>query len=99
HRDSLERFRQFAAWRRDLLWRLAATPCLDATVVRQGNCLILNWTFAAGILSLVVNPTDATQDCACLICSRSIARGHYEQHGDVLRLGPWAAVAWVSDGT
>jgi 1,4-alpha-glucan branching enzyme len=95
-RASLNRFRQLAGWRREMVWPLAATPCLDANSVRQGNSLIVNWVFEAGTLSMALNPNDAPADIGCLICERCVSTGDYSQHGEVLRLGPWSAVAWSS---
>jgi 1,4-alpha-glucan branching enzyme len=95
-RDALERFRTLARFRREIVWPLAATPCLDATSARQGNCLIINWKFEAGTLSMALNPTDSPMDIGCLICGPPVATGDFAQHGEVLRLGSWAAVVWVT---
>ena len=78
------------------LWPLSATPCLDARTARQGNCLIVTWQFEAGSLSMALNPTSASADLACLVSSDPVFSGQYSFHGDVLRLGPWSAVAWSS---
>ena len=48
-RAALDRFRQLGGWRRDMVWPLAATPCVDARSFRIGNCLIVNWVFEIGI--------------------------------------------------
>jgi maltooligosyltrehalose trehalohydrolase len=93
-RAALERFRLLARWRREKLWPLAATPCLEARTVRQGNCLIVTWQFEAGTLSIALNPTAAPADLACLVCADLVSTGEFSQHGEVLRLGPWSAVAW-----
>lgn len=93
-RDALNHFRQLAQWRRDKVWPLSASPCLDAKSVRQGNCLIVSWVFEAGTLSMALNPTDRPADLACLVHDHSVSTGEYSQLGDVLRLGPWSAVAW-----
>jgi maltooligosyltrehalose trehalohydrolase len=37
---ALDRFRRLARWRRQKVWPLTATPCLNAKTARQGNCLI-----------------------------------------------------------
>jgi maltooligosyltrehalose trehalohydrolase len=95
HRAALERFRMLARCRRQMVWPLAATPCQGVESARQGNCLIVNWTFEAGTLSMALNPTDVAMDIGCLICAAAISTGDYSQHGEVLRLGPWSAVAWV----
>jgi maltooligosyltrehalose trehalohydrolase len=91
---ALERFRKLAGWRREKLWPLAATPCLDARAARQGNCLIVSWQFEAATLSIALNPTAAPADVACLIYGPTASTGDYSQQGEVLRLGPWSAVAW-----
>jgi maltooligosyltrehalose trehalohydrolase len=94
HRSSLERFRQLTRFRREIVWPLTATPCLDAQTARHGNCLIVIWQFQGGALSMALNPTGAPADCGCLICSHPVSTGEWSQHGDVLRLGAWSAVAW-----
>jgi malto-oligosyltrehalose trehalohydrolase len=96
HRSSIERFRQLARFRREMVWPLTATPCLDARSARHGNCLIVTWEFEVGSLSMALNPTGAPADCGCLICTHPVSTGEWSQHGDVLRLGAWTAVAWTS---
>jgi malto-oligosyltrehalose trehalohydrolase len=93
-RAALDRFRTLARWRRDRLWPLAATPCLDARTARQGNSLIVSWVFEAGTLSMALNPTGFPADIACVVTAPPLATGQYEHHGEVLRLGPWSAVVW-----
>jgi len=93
-RAALDRFRQLASWRRDRLWPLSSTPCLDAKTSRQGNRLILNWVFEAGMLSMALNPTNNAADLACIITGPPVSTGDFSQEGEVLRLGPWSAVAW-----
>ena len=94
HLSSLHRFRQLASFRRDKVWPLAATPCADATSARHGQGIIVNWMFHAGTLTLALNPTAAPIDIPCLILDAPVYTGDFQQHGDVLRLGPWSAVAW-----
>jgi malto-oligosyltrehalose trehalohydrolase len=94
HRAALERFRALAALRRELVWPLTATPCLDARSARQGIGLIVNWIFEAGTLSLALNPSEAPIDITCAIQDRPAATGTFDQTGEVLRLGAWSAVAW-----
>ena len=93
-RDALDRFRTLASWRRDRLWPLAATPCLKATTARQGNCLVVTWTFEAGHLSMALNPYDAPADVACRIGGDPVSTGTFSSDGDVLHLGSWSAVVW-----
>ena len=91
---ALDRFRTLVRWRRERLWPLAATPCIEAKTARQGNCLIVTWVFEAGELSLALNPTDRAADLACRIDRHPVSTGAYSQSGEVLRLGCWSAVAW-----
>lgn len=93
-RQALERFRTLARYRREKLWPLAATPCLEARTARQYNALIVTWQFEAGCLTIALNPTDAPVDLACVITGAPVSTGDYSQHGEVLRLGAWSAVAW-----
>jgi maltooligosyltrehalose trehalohydrolase len=94
-RASLARFRTLAGWRRELVWPLSSTPCLNASSARQGNGLVVNWTFEAGVLSMALNPTDAPIDLACDILGSPVTTGDFGQHADLLRLGPWSGVAWT----
>lgn len=93
-RAAIDRFRTLARWRRERLWPLAATPCLDARTARQGNCLIVNWVFEAGTLSMALNPAETPADLSCLVDKPAISTGDFSQHGPVLRLGRWSAVVW-----
>lgn len=94
-RASLDRFRLLSSWRRDMVWPLTATPCLDAKSVRQGNAFVVNWIFEAGVLTMALNPNDAAADLACDILNTPVTTGEYCQLTHVLRLGPWSAVAWT----
>ena len=96
HRDALDRFRMLAGFRRDHVWPLAATPCLDARSSRQGNSLIVNWEFEAGTLSMALNPVDSPCEIACVVHGTPVSTGTVAQAGDNLQLGPWSAVAWSS---
>lgn len=93
-RDALERFRALARWRREMLWPLAATPCLDARTGRQGKAIVVSWVFAAGVLTMALNPSDHPADIACVITAPPVSSGDFSQHGELLRLGPWSAVCW-----
>jgi maltooligosyltrehalose trehalohydrolase len=92
--EALARFRTLASYRRDKVWPLAATPCLDARTARVGNCLIINWIFEAGTLSMALNPNDHPGDIACIVTGPPVSTGQYSQNGDVLRLGAWSAIVW-----
>jgi malto-oligosyltrehalose trehalohydrolase len=93
-RAALERFRTLTAWRRERLWPLSATPCLDARTGRQGAAIVVSWIFEAGTLTMALNPSDLPTDIACRITTKPVATGEFFQHGEVLRLGAWSAVAW-----
>lgn len=93
-RAALDRFRTLASWRRSKVWPLAATPCLDARTARRGNCLIVSWIFEAGTLSMALNPTKSPADIGCIVTGPAVSTGSFHQHGEVLRLGAWSAVAW-----
>lgn len=93
-RAALERFRALGRWRRDKLWPLSKTPCLDAKTARQGNCMIVNWAFEAGELTMAVNPTGTAADIGCIVDRPAVSSGQFAVDGSVLRLGPWSAVAW-----
>jgi len=94
HSDALERFRTLARYRREWVWPLAATPCLDARTSRAGNCLIINWVFENGTLSMALNPSDNPADMACVVTGHPVSTGEWSQNGDILRLGSWSAVVW-----
>lgn len=93
---SLERFRSLADWRKTHLWPLAATHCLDARTGRQGTAIVVSWIFEAGVLTMALNASDNPSDLACLVTNAPITTGDHSQQGDVLRLGPWSAIAWTS---
>lgn len=95
-REALERFRALASYRRNLVWPLLQSVCLDARSSRQGNAIIVNWVFETGTLSMALNPTDRPVDIACIITAAPVSSGDYSQHGEVLRLSAWSAVVWSS---
>lgn len=94
HSNALQRFRTLARYRREWVWPLAATPCLNARTSRTGNCLIINWIFEGGTLSMALNPSDQPGDIACVITGAPASTGEYSQNGEILRLGSWSAVVW-----
>lgn len=93
-RAALQRFRQLASWRRELLWPLAATPFLDARTARQGDGLIVTWEFEAGHLSMALNPTAEPIEMALHIEPDPVTTGSVMVEGETLRLGPWSALSW-----
>ena len=96
HRRAIERFRELADLRRKYVWPLTATPCLDARSARKGNAIIVTWEFEAGHLTMAINPTGAPLDIDCIVMGYPVSSGNWSQHGDVLRLDAWTAVAWSS---
>jgi len=95
-RAALQRFRTLAAWRRDNLWPLSATPCRDARTGRQGTAVVVSWIFEAGVLTMALNAADFPADIACVVTAPPVSTGDFSQQGEVLRLGAWSAVAWAS---
>jgi maltooligosyltrehalose trehalohydrolase len=93
-RAALQRFHMLGEWRRQKLWPLSATPCVDARTARQGNCLIVTWVFEAGELSMALNPTETTADIGCTVDRPVVSSGGVTIDGSVLRLSSWSAVAW-----
>ncbi len=93
--EALARFRQLAQWRKDQLWPLTATKALDSRSGRQGKAVVVSWIFEAGTLTMALNPSDQPADIACVITALPLSTGDYSQHGEVLRLGAWSAVAWT----
>lgn len=93
---ALERFRTLARYRRETVWPLAASGYVGARSVRHGTCIIVTWTFKAGALSMALNPTECVQDCPCIVTAAPVSTGDFSQQGEVLRLGRWSAVAWVT---
>jgi maltooligosyltrehalose trehalohydrolase len=94
--DALRRFRTLAGYRRDLVWPLLQSVCLDTKSARQGKAIIVNWVFEKGTLSMALNPADHPADIACIITDAPVSTGDYSQHGEVLRLSAWSAVVWAS---
>ena len=92
---ALSRFRALASWRRENVWTLAASPCLDAHTGRQGTAIVVSWIFEAGVLTMALNPSDRPADIACVVTGAPMTAGEYVQHGEVLRLSGWSAVAWT----
>jgi maltooligosyltrehalose trehalohydrolase len=92
---ALARFRTLAAWRREHLWPLAASPCIDSRTGRHGTAIVVSWIFEAGVLTMALNASDRPADLACVVSAPPITTGDFIQQGEVLRLGPWSAVAWT----
>ena len=78
-----------------MVWPLLETRCLSSRSVRHDRCIVVTWEFAAGWLSLALNPSDQAEDVACSVPPEAVSTGAFEQHDGTLRLGPWSAVAWA----
>ncbi|QYO76077.1 DUF3459 domain-containing protein [Devosia salina] len=95
-RAALDRFRTLAAWRREHVWPLSASPCTDARSGRQGAAIVVSWLFEAGVLSMALNPSSEPVDIACVITAPPVSTGTHSRHGESLRLEAWSAVCWHS---
>ncbi|SMQ68746.1 maltooligosyl trehalose hydrolase [Devosia lucknowensis] len=93
-RPALERFRQLAAWRRQHVWPLLATKCLDAKSSRSGNAIHVRWIFEGGALAMVLNASATADEIGCVMAGEVVTTGSVAQHGARVRLGAWSAVAW-----
>jgi 1,4-alpha-glucan branching enzyme len=91
---ALQRFRQLAGWRRQLVWPLLKTKCLSSVSTRHDQCLVVTWEFEAGWLTLALNPSDWAHDISCSVRAMPVTTGWFDQNGETLRLGAWSAVAW-----
>ena len=92
---ALARFRQLAAWRRELVWPLLKTKCLDSVSARHHQGIVVTWEFEAGWLTMALNPSDQAHDMPCAITGMPVATGDYSQNGEMLRLNSWSALAWT----
>lgn len=93
---ALDRFRTLVQWRREYLWPLSATPCLDARTSRQGTAIAVSWDFEAGILTMALNASDIPADLACVVAASAVSTGEFSQQAERIRLGAWSALAWVT---
>jgi maltooligosyltrehalose trehalohydrolase len=94
-RAALSRFRALAAWRRDNVWPLTCTTCLDTRTARHGTAILVSWIFEGGTLTMALNAADKPTDIACVITSAPMTTGDFSQMGEVLRLNAWSAAAWT----
>lgn len=95
-RNALQRFQTLARYRRELVWPLLASVCLDAKSKRQDSAVVVNWIFEKGTLTMALNPSDHPADIACVITAPPVCTGDYCQNGEVLRLAAWSSVVWAS---
>lgn len=96
-REALDRFRQLAQWRRELVWPVLKSKFHSAVSSRTDPCIIVTWEFDTGWLTMALNPSDWAHDIACSIQGMPVSTGEYDQNGETLRLGAWSAVAWRAE--
>jgi 1,4-alpha-glucan branching enzyme len=96
HREALDRFKELAALRRELVWPLTATKCLNAWSARQGNGLIVTWQYEAGTYNMVLNPTGAEVEVDVSLHEPAASMGRFEFHDGRVRIWPWSALVWLS---
>jgi malto-oligosyltrehalose trehalohydrolase len=96
HREAIENFRYIAALRREQIWPLTATKCLNAWSARQGDGIICSWLYEAGCHNMALNPTDAEIEMSFRCCDTAATVGDYRRDGESVWLGPWSAVIWRS---
>lgn len=95
HREAIDHFRQMAAIRREQIWPLAATKCLNAWSARQGNGIICSWLYEAGCHNMALNPTAVEIEMSfhCNGVPAAIVGG-YHREGERAWLKPWSAIIW-----
>jgi malto-oligosyltrehalose trehalohydrolase len=96
NREAIENFRYMAALRREQIWPLSATKCLNAWSARQGNGIICSWQYEAGCHNMALNPTDTEIEMSFRCCDTAATVGNYRRDGERVWLGPWSAVIWRS---
>lgn len=96
HKAALERFRTLASWRREKVWPMARTRCVDARTGRQESALVVTWVFKAGTLTTALNASDFPAELACMVGAQPVSCGDFVQKGGDLQMGPWSAVCWTS---
>lgn len=96
HHEALDRFKELTALRRELVWPLTSTKCLNAWSARQGNGLIVTWQYEAGTYNMVVNPTGDQVEMEVSLHEPAASTGRFEFHNGRVRIWPWSALAWRS---
>lgn len=95
HARALERFRELTGLRRDHIWPLTASKCLEAKSARQGDAFIVSCRYQTGTLSMAVNANPSAADLHCLVNNQFAGTGRWTIDGDKLQLGPFSAIAWI----
>ncbi len=96
HKAALDRFRELVALRRELIWPLSATRCLDAWSARQGSGLIVTWVYEAGTYNMALNPTGTVAEMSFRSAHSAFSTGELKREGERVWLNPWSAVVWRS---
>jgi len=96
HRAALARFRELVELRRDLVWPLASTRCLEARSARQGDGVIVTWQYEAGTYTMLLNPTGDTAMMQVQLNQPVASTGRLEFHDGRIKAGPWSAMVWRS---
>ena len=96
HREALDHFRHLAALRREQLWPLMATRCLNAWSARQGDGIICTWQYETGCHNMALNPTDREIEMSFQSVEPTGAVGSFRREGERVWLAPWSAVIWRS---
>jgi malto-oligosyltrehalose trehalohydrolase len=96
HLRALDRFRQLCALRRELIWPLSATRCLNAWSARQGDGLIVTWQYEAGAYNVALNPTGQDLRLELSMPPPVASTGKFERTTSGMQLGPWSALVWRS---
>ena len=96
HVAALDRFRELCALRRELVWPLSATRCLNAWSARQGDGLIVTWQYEAGTYNMLLNPTGEDVTMNVSLTELAASTGQFEFDNGKVKVGPWSALVWRS---
>lgn len=96
HQQALATFRNLASLRRELIWPLTATRCLNAWSARQGDGIICTWQYEAGCYNMALNPTPAAISMSFHAGDPAASVGGIDREGERARLAPWSAMVWRS---
>jgi malto-oligosyltrehalose trehalohydrolase len=96
HREALDRFKELVELRRDLVWPLATSKCLESRSARQGNGVIVTWAYEAGTYTMMLNPTGEMTTMEVELNQPVASTGRFEFHNGRIRVWPWSALVWRS---
>lgn len=94
HAKALARFRQLVKWRSRLLWPVSGSRFIKASRRRQGDTVKLTWTFEAGTLTMVLNPSAQDGEISGRVDRPTAITGDIQADSH-LALGPWSAAVWM----